>query len=363
MRIAMLSPRMNVRGPLPKHTPLLVEALRDLGCEVELLPWGRRREDERMPAKLVGRARDVLLARRTIVRGGFPVVIVKTAHDWLTLTRDIALTRMLPPDRVVVLQFHGSQSVRLVAPRSRLFKWATRALLARADGVLVLSRGEQAEWLAFRPETRVLVVRNVRPVPPDESSRGASNDAGPPTILCVSRLLAGKGVYQLVRALPLVQKETQCRLVLVGDGPEAESLRALSEELGVSESVETPGYLAGEPLASYYARATVFALPTFLPEGFPTVILEAMATGLPIVTTAARGPADHLVEGRHALFVPPHDTDTLAATLVRLLGDPELRRRMGEANREKVREFDAGAVAAEYLATLRQIADATDKRA
>jgi hypothetical protein len=64
MRIVMLAPRATVQGPLPKHTPLLVAALRRLGCEVELLPWGRRVEGERLLAKLLGRARDVADARR-----------------------------------------------------------------------------------------------------------------------------------------------------------------------------------------------------------------------------------------------------------------------------------------------------------
>jgi hypothetical protein len=72
MRIAMLAPRAIVQGPLPKHTPLLVEGLRSLGCEVELLPWGRRVEGERLPAKLLGRVRDVADARRAVIRGVFP---------------------------------------------------------------------------------------------------------------------------------------------------------------------------------------------------------------------------------------------------------------------------------------------------
>src|SRR5436190_15700804 len=105
MRIAMLAPRASARGPLPKHTPLLVEALRCLGCEVDLLPWGRRVEGERLPAKLMGRACDVASVRRAVVRGRFPMVVVKTAHDWLTLTRDLVLVHALPRDRIIVLQF------------------------------------------------------------------------------------------------------------------------------------------------------------------------------------------------------------------------------------------------------------------
>jgi glycosyltransferase involved in cell wall biosynthesis len=93
-----------------------------------------------------------------------------------------------------------------------------------------------------------------------------------------------------------------------------------------------------------------------MPEGFPTAILEAMAAGLPIVTTASRGPADHLAEGRNALFVPTHDPPALARALIRLLRDDRLRREMGDANREKVREFDPDPVASEYVAVLKRIA-------
>jgi glycosyltransferase involved in cell wall biosynthesis len=365
MRIAMLAPRDTVQGPLPKHTPLLADGLRRLGCEVEMLPWGRRVEGERLPAKILGRARDVLGARRAVVRGDFPVVVVKTAHDWLTLPRDLALAHTLPRNRVLVLQFHGSQSSRLVARGSWLFKWATKALLGRADGVFVLSREEQGEWLRFSPDSRVCVVRNVRPSP--SSSPPPSVEESPvgdarPVILCVARLIPSKGVLELVRALPLVQRERAARLVLAGDGPAAAGLRELAVELGVSDSVTVPGYLDGEDLSKLYRDAQVFALPTFHAEGFPTVILEAMAAGLPIVTTPSRGALDHLVEGRNALFVPARDAHALASALVRLLADDELRRAMGSTNREKVLDFDAAPVARDYLSALNTIVSAAGLR-
>jgi glycosyltransferase involved in cell wall biosynthesis len=358
MRIAMLAPRPQVRGPLPKHTPLLVEALRHRGCEVEVLPWGRRSEDESLLAKLLGRAGDVVNARRRVTRGDYPLVVVKTAHDWSTLARDVVLVRALAGrDRVIVLQLHGSQSGRLTTPGSRLFKRATTALLDSVDGLLVLSREERAEWQAFSPDTRVLVVRNPRAA----SIEIASNDeAGRPMILCVSRLIAAKGVLDLVRALPRVNRQIPCRVVLAGDGPDAARVRTLAAELGVLDSVELPGYLNDGRLASLYRVADVFALPTYWDEGFPTVILEAMAAGLPIVTTRSRGSADHLVDGTHALFVPPRDPTALAATLARLLRDPQLRRRMAAANREKAREFDPEPVAVEYLSALEEIVAAVE---
>lgn len=360
-RIAVLAPRLTVQGPLPKIMPVLADALRRRGCEVALFPWGRRSEYERLSSKLIGRAGDVVRARRSVIRGGFPVVLVHTGHDWLTLSRDLVLLRAVRRrDRVTVLHFHGSQSPRLLAPGSWAFKRVTAALLRSADGLLVLSREEQAEWLAFSPESRVFVVRNPLTVAIDDSP-SRPGDGGLPTILCVARLMRAKGVFDLVRALPLVQRRLHCRLILAGEGPEREGLRQLAVDLDVVGSVELPGYVEGEELAELYRRADVFALPTSLSEGFPTAILEAMAAGLPIVTTPSRGPLDHLVEGRHALFVPPHDLEALAASLTRLLADDELRRSMGEANRRKVREFEPDSVAEEYLAVLGRIVAAVSK--
>jgi glycosyltransferase involved in cell wall biosynthesis len=363
MRIAMLAPHLNVRGPLPKHTPLLVDALRRQGCDVELLPWGRHEEGEGFAAKVLRRPRDVLAARRAIVDGDFSVVVVKTAHDWLTLSRDIALVQALPRDRVVVVQFHGSQSSRLVAPGSRAFKWASAALVRQVDGIFVLSRQEAAEWQAFRPGSRVAVVRNPRPASFAAGDPAESAANGRKTVLFVARLIANKGVLDLVRALPLLQETVPCRLVLAGEGPEAEHVRALAADLGVADSVELAGYVEGADLARLYDIADVFALPTTHDEGFPTVILEAMAAGLPIVTTPTRGPVDHLVDGRHAVFVPAADPRALAQGIAQLLTDDELRAAMGAANREKAREFDADPVAAEYLAALTEIVRASRKHA
>jgi glycosyltransferase involved in cell wall biosynthesis len=220
----------------------------------------------------------------------------------------------------------------------------------------VLSREEQAEWQAFSAGTRVLVVRNPRPASIDVTS---NDGASRPMILCVSRLIEAKGILDLVRALPGVNREIPSRIVLAGDGPDAARVRTLAADLGVGDSVELPGYLNDGRLARLYRAADVFALPTYWDEGFPTVILEAMAAGLPIVTTRSRGSADHLVDGTHALFVPPRNPTALAATLTRLLREPQLRRRMAAANREKAREFDPDPVAAEYLAALEEIVAAS----
>ena len=90
------------------------------------------------------------------------------------------------------------------------------------------------------------------------------------------------------------------------------------------------------------------------------MVTEAMAAGLPIVTTYIRGAADHLKEGVHARFVPPKDPAALAKAITMVLADPALRESMSKANRAKVREFAPEIMGPQYLAILKQIATQKD---
>jgi glycosyltransferase involved in cell wall biosynthesis len=287
-------------------------------------------------------------------------MVIKTAHDWLTLTRDIALllvTRHLCPR--VVVQFHGSQAGRLTDPNQRLFRLASAWLVWLSDGVMVLSLEEQRQWQAFCASREIHVVSNPFVAPPSREAGGAlpphGLPAGVPVVLFVGRLIPEKGVLVLLDAFARLRRTITSHLVVVGEGPQAGEARARASALGVDTSVTFTGYIEGERLASAYHEATVLALPTTWSEGFPTVITEAMHAGLPIVTTRRRGMADHLHEDVNALFVPPDDPAALAAALDRVLGDPALRARMERANREKIREFLPPAVAERYMDVLRAV--------
>jgi glycosyltransferase involved in cell wall biosynthesis len=365
----MLAPHPQIRSPLNKHTPALAAALRDLGCSVRCEGWGRRQEGESPAAKLAGRTADIAQIRRILRAERFDMLLVKTAHDWATLSRDIALllsTRGLCRRRI--LQLHGSHADRLAAPAHRAFKLASALLARLPDALLVLSQEECRDWQSFYPRGRVYVVKN--PLPPalspnsSQATTSASNGdpASPklrrahPTVLFVGRLMDAKGVRELIEAWPAVLAQRACHLVLAGDGPAAQALRDRVAALGLGASITLAGYLEGGALETAYRSADLFVLPSWT-EGFSFAILEAMAAGLPIVTTRLRGMVDHLREGEHALFVPPRDPAALAAALIRLLSNAELRTRMGQANRVKVRDFAPATVGREFLGVLEEIAD------
>ena len=361
----MLVPYPGIRGPLPKLVPVLAEALRRLGCVVETEPWSRHSDEERLADKVVGRAGDLLRVCRHLARRRFDVLFVSTAHNWPGLLRDVPLVLLsvpLCPHRVV--QFHGSSSERLAAPGGFLFKGLSRVLVSACDVILVLSEQERAEWQAFHPQGRFEVVANpFVPQSPDTSARpdqaGEGRAARPAAtrLLFVGRLIPEKGIFDVLEALAMQEGKSQCSLVVAGEGPAAEAVRSRITRLGLGQRVELRGYLGPNQLAEAYGSADVLVLPTYHPEGFPTVILEAMYSGLAVVTTPVRGAADRLVEGVNALFVPPRRPDVLAGALGRLADDPGLREEMGRNNRRKVQEFTPERVAPTYLAILMSVAE------
>jgi glycosyltransferase involved in cell wall biosynthesis len=358
MRILMLVQSPAIYGPLPKLTPLLIQALQDRGCDVQTAVWGRHTESEGGLEKITGRARDLVRVLRVARSQPFDLMIVQTSHDWSTLARDIPLAALARRRCRIVLQMHGSQSDRMVAPGSGLFKAATKCLLRCSDALLVLSSEEQREWMQFHPRGKFHVVDN--PFVPMNESASDPRPAwqiptGRPILFFAGRLIPEKGIYDLLEAARLVLQTADCHLVLAGDGPEKDGLRRRVEELGLTARVTLAGYLTGAQLASAYQFASLFVFPSYHYEGFPTVVAEAMSFGLPVITTQIRGVTDPLQKDVNALFVPPRNPASLAEAIIKLLGSHDLQARMNIANREKVKQFDPAIVGKKYHNVLKEL--------
>jgi glycosyltransferase involved in cell wall biosynthesis len=145
----------------------------------------------------------------------------------------------------------------------------------------------------------------------------------------VSRIAAEKNVDYLAGALQVVQKERpQSRILIVGDGPARPSL-----ESRLGSSARFAGYRSGEDLADHYAAMDIFAF-TSLTETFGNVILEAMASGLPVVALRAGGPGDTVREGETGRLLEPSESPArFAAALIQLVDDATLRRGMADSAR------------------------------
>ena len=159
----------------------------------------------------------------------------------------------------------------------------------------------------------------------------------------VARLVQRKGIDVLLQAFRKVRYSHPVHLVVVGDGPLSEDLRGLARELGIESSISWLGFQC-DPVRWLWAM-DVFALSSRL-EGSPNAVLEAMATGLPVVATRIGGIMDLIDEGRTGLLIKPDDVDELAEMLGKIIADSRLRSELGLRARERtVQTFSLGETA------------------
>jgi phosphatidylinositol alpha-1,6-mannosyltransferase len=183
--------------------------------------------------------------------------------------------------------------------------------------------------------------------------------AGRPVVVCVSRLVPRKGQDTLILAMPrILAAVPDAVLLVVGGGPYAGELRKLAARTGVAEAVRFTGPLPWEELPAHYGAGDVFAMPCRTRrggldvEGLGIVYLEASATGLPVVAGDSGGAPDAVLDGETGWVVRGGSPEQAADRIVILLGDPELRRRMGERGRRWVEEAWRWDILAERLKSL-----------
>lgn len=152
-------------------------------------------------------------------------------------------------------------------------------------------------------------------------------DDGRVNVLFVGRLEKRKGVSHLLRAWGQVrERHPEARLIVVGGGRGLKHYRTF---VGAREDIVFTGVVSDEDLPRYYHSAHVFCAPSTGQESFGVVLLEAMAAGVPILSTSIPGYREVVSDGREGLMVPPKDSLALAASLDRLIHDAELRTRLG----------------------------------
>ncbi len=204
--------------------------------------------------------------------------------------------------------------------------------------VLAVLGGEKAE----KRITRVYHGVDVTRVRPDPAVRREPN-----LILAVGRLVEKKGFRDLVCACRFLQEKGHAfQCTIVGEGEERDRLTQQINALGVQDRVILAGAQSQEQVLSLMKEAAVLVLPCVVSasrdqDGLPNVLIEALAVGLPAVSTTLSGIPEIIEHGKTGLLVPPGDAITLAATIELILGDSNLRERLAMGGLKKVRErFD-----------------------
>jgi glycosyltransferase involved in cell wall biosynthesis len=158
-------------------------------------------------------------------------------------------------------------------------------------------------------------------------------------LLFVGSLRPVKGLRFLIEAMSIVGRlHPEARLLIVGGGKERPRLEDLARRLDLERTVDFIGEVPHREIASYLAAADMFVLPS-LSEGFPNVLLEAMAAGLPIVATNVNGMPEIVEDGSNGFLVDPGDPAAIADRVLALLGDAQISQRISGNNREKTKHY------------------------
>jgi len=233
---------------------------------------------------------------------------------------------------------------KLMAPFLRLVWRNASALVANSNGLRDLAN-------AFDPRFEISTIPNGVDL---VSYNITERDWSPPRLLSVGRIVHQKGLDLAMRALGSL-KDLKWEWRIAGDGPQLDALRSLAKELGIVERVRFLGWRSREQLLTCYQQSNVFLFPS-RHEGMPNAILEAMASGLPVIASCIAGNEELVIDGKTGCLVSPEDADSLRDALKPLLTDPALRQEMGNASRRHVEEnYSWEATARQYALLLEKV--------
>jgi glycosyltransferase involved in cell wall biosynthesis len=272
-----------------------------------------------------------------LIRRPFDLV---NSHGFKVTMIARVLVRVLAPSTALVSSVHAlhvTEVENILDPKGRL-ALALERLGGRFIDVYEVNTKGAIDFLGARGigQSRLRYIPNGIDVRDWPLRRQIRQPGGALTIACVSRFVPRKRQVDLVRALAhLRAAERSIRAVFVGYGPTLEPIRSLVKSLGLNEIVEFRGRTKPDEIRAILANADIFCLPT-LWEGTVISVMEAMATGLPVVASDVNG-VNEVVDNRvTGILVPPCRDDLLAEAIDELLADPALRRKMGAAGRRRV---------------------------
>lgn len=315
--------------------------------------------------------------------------LLRAPESWRNRRRCLAFFAVAPYaawhlQRAGVKHLHahfGNAPASVAMPAAKLagisFSFTVHAYDIFIDRLLLPAKLEAAAFVACISQFNIDYLRKLYPeaaararlelvrngIDPGRFHPGPHPPGVPPQVIAVGRLVETKGFHDLVLACARLRQEgLACKCLIVGDGPERERLQKMVVDLQLEDRVELLGQLQPEELMPYFQRADFLAMPACVrnndQDGIPTVLIEAMAMEIPVVSTRVSGIPELVRDGETGLLVNPDDPEALARALARLLGDRELARRLAAASRDWVlAEFTLQRSAARLLELFREAID------
>lgn len=353
-------PEKTARGGINACEPPFLRELERRGVEVSEEIYTFDNDADISIFKRISQVwRAALKFRRIIQTGDFDVLHLNTSFETKAILRDaFSMFWLKRSGAKIFLKFHGSD-VEILKTGNFLLKIPIRYLINAADGVGLLSSEEKRGFMAAGfAEEKFFVVKNALTIPAEKSFPQVENFSPENCVrlIFVSRLIPTKGLLETVQAVAILrEKGFEVVLEVLGDGETRAPAEDLAKNLNISEFVNFHGHVSEETVQNFYRAGGILVFPTFHIEGFPMVIFNALAFGLPVVTTRIRAAADYLHERENALFCEAKNPESVAEKIAEIIENEELKRAMQDNNRALAVEFTAQKIAPEYLEIYQRI--------
>lgn len=349
LTVLQMGPGLAVRGGISAVERLILE---HVGSRIAMAHVATM-EEVSLLRRIRVFARSVSHLARAMRVPGPLLVHIHFASRGSTLRKMLLAWMILRAGKPLVMHAHGGGFDSFYARLPPSARRAVARVLQRCDCVIVLSQQWREFYIAHCavPEARVKVLYNPACLPeqvPDRRRRATVQ------FLFLGRIGASKGAFDLLNAFDSLapSERRRARLVMAGDGDLAAIRRSFSSADGQPLILS---WVDSAQRDALLAESDVFILPSYR-EGVPMALLEAMAFGLPVITTPVGGIPDIVTDRREGLLVSPGDVPRLRQAMSELIQDNALRFALGRAARERARHFDVAQYASELLALYRRLA-------
>lgn len=252
-----------------------------------------------------------------------------------------------------IVTFHGSD-----VPRYNIKKYSiTYALLTpiiksiwrNANYLISVSENLKQYVTSIMPSLLVQVINNGVDLDEFHPRMMKHNNSDPIKIIMVGRLIELKGFQYVIQSIPDVIRKSPKRVIVdvIGEGEKKEELINLTNRLGISQNVNFLGFLDRKELAKKYREASIFVIPS-LNEAFPVALLEAMASGLPIIGSKVGGIKEIVKEGVNGFLTESKNIHRFSDCLMKLINDDELRYEFGQKSVELSKSWDWKLITMQY---------------
>jgi glycosyltransferase involved in cell wall biosynthesis len=342
IKILVLSLLLEREGGLSNYVKLLIENINKDKIEISHFETGRRnsaatnfRTYFTVLFQLIKFQKRIKEFKPDIIHLNIPVYPRALPREYLFLK--IAKRNKIP----VISSMHGWEaSLTQKIMKEGFWRLFVKRIFSKIDRFIELSEQFRQNLVNLGVDgSRIYVLSTF--VESRKYYPGTKEFFPPFKVLFCARIDENKGHFELLAAIPqVIKKYPNTKFIFVGVGPEFRRLEEKANEMNINENLELTGFITSEEKINQFKKSHIFVYPSYYGEGFPTVILEAMASGLVLVTTPVGGLVDALEDGKQGLIIKsmPPKPEEIAEKIIRLIENPELMKGMSENNLKEAKE-------------------------